>query len=61
MMSYLRSPAVLSQDTRLCTLPGAGEWSLSQKIPWTEVFDSLAQWLERMKADHGDYTYGESS
>jgi len=31
------------------------------KIPWTEVFGSLAQWLERMKADHGDYTYGESS
>ena len=29
--------------------------------PWprTTFFDSLEQWIEWMKADHDDYTYGE--
>jgi hypothetical protein len=31
----------------------------SANVPRTQFFDSLAQWLEWMKADHDDYTHGE--
>jgi len=33
----------------------SGEW------PGTQFFDSLARWLEWMKADHDDCTYGEAA
>jgi hypothetical protein len=31
----------------------------SAKWPSTQLFDTMAQWLEWMKADHQDYTCGE--
>ncbi len=36
-----------------------GQQGQSGKLPWTEVFESLDQWLEWMVGDHEDYTYGE--
>jgi hypothetical protein len=39
-------------------LTGTGRQEASGKFPWTEFFDSLDQWLEYMRADHEDYTYG---
>lgn len=31
----------------------------SANCPFAQFFDSLSLWIEWMKADHGDYTYGE--
>jgi hypothetical protein len=31
----------------------------SSTWPETHFFDSLAEWIEWMKADHEEYTYGE--
>jgi hypothetical protein len=30
-------------------------------VPRTQFFDSPAAWIEWMKADHDDYTYGENN
>ena len=38
-----------------------GPFKPSSWLPQTKVFDSLEQWLDFMKADHEDYTYGEST
>jgi hypothetical protein len=42
-------------------LIGTGKQETSGKFPWTEFFDSLDQWLEYMRADHADYTYGDEA
>lgn len=38
-------------------------WSRKEEVsatcPFTQFFDSLSLWIEWMKADHEDYTYGE--
>jgi hypothetical protein len=40
-------------------LTWSGHMEQSAKWPSTQLFDSMAQWLEWMKADHQDYTCGE--
>jgi hypothetical protein len=40
-------------------LTWSGKPEPSGTCPFTRFFDSLEQWLEWMKADHEDYTYGE--
>jgi hypothetical protein len=38
-----------------------GRFENSGVWPRTELFDSLEQWLDWMKADHEDYTYGDDA
>ena len=42
-------------------LTWSGKPEASGTCPFTRFFDSLDQWLEWMKADHEDYTYGEEN
>ena len=39
-------------------LTWSGKAESSADFPGTQLFDSLSQWIEWMKADHDDYTYG---
>ena len=51
----------LSRQYAVVHLSWNGPFEPSSWLPRTKFFDSLEQWLEFMKADHEDYTYGENT